>query len=160
MLAFQDQMKSNHCFGCGADNGSGLQIKSYWTDNDTAAQSYCDFHAAAHHNAGVTHYVNGGIISTVMDCHTICTAMADGYRREQRAMGEGETIWYVTGRLLVNYLKPVPIASNCRFLANIDNVSGKKTTLSGQLMIGDVCYATAEVLAIRVSEAWLNPQDK
>lgn len=158
MLAFQDQMRSNHCFGCGADNSAGLQIKSHWVDDEQhGQQSVCHFQAAAHHNAGVTHYLNGGIIATVMDCHTICTAIANGYAREQRPMDEGETIWYVTGKLLLNYLKPVPIDATCHFLAEVNNVSGKKTELSGELRIDDVCYVTAEVLAIRVTEAWLNP---
>jgi len=33
--AFQDQMRDNFCFGCGADNPDGLQIKSFW-DGDEA----------------------------------------------------------------------------------------------------------------------------
>lgn len=28
--AFQDQIPNNHCFGCGPENASGLQIKSHW----------------------------------------------------------------------------------------------------------------------------------
>ena len=34
------------------------------------------------HMAGPTNVLNGGIIGTVIDCHCICTAFADAYRRE------------------------------------------------------------------------------
>ncbi len=30
MIAIQDQVPHHHCYGCGADNDKGLQIKSYW----------------------------------------------------------------------------------------------------------------------------------
>jgi len=29
-VAIQDQMTGNHCWGCGADNPEGLQLKSFW----------------------------------------------------------------------------------------------------------------------------------
>ena len=29
MIAIQDQIPHNHCYGCGKDNPDGMQIKSY-----------------------------------------------------------------------------------------------------------------------------------
>ena len=33
-LAFQEQIGGNHCWGCGALNENGLQLKSYWDGED------------------------------------------------------------------------------------------------------------------------------
>ena len=30
MTAIQDLLPHNHCYGCGADNDKGMQIKSHW----------------------------------------------------------------------------------------------------------------------------------
>jgi len=156
MDAFQDLIKGNHCFGCGPQNSSGLRIKSYWLDNNPqTGRSVCDFTPEPYHNAGMPHFLNGGIIASVMDCHAICTAMADGYMQANQAIGEGDVIWYVTGKISVHYLKPVPIDQVSRFNMNIDKREGKKTWLSGELVINDTSHATADVLAIRVPESWL-----
>ena len=156
MDAFQDLIQGNHCFGCGPTNSDGLQIKSYWEQSDPSTErAICDFTPKPFHNAGMTHFLNGGIIASVMDCHAICTAMADGYLREGRPVGTGDTIWYVTGKLNVNYLKPVPIDQVSRFIMTIERREGKKTWLSGALNINNGTLATAEILAIRVPESWL-----
>jgi hypothetical protein len=46
--------------------------------------------------AGPRHLVNGGIIATLLDCHGVCTALADAYRREGREVGTDPEIWYAT----------------------------------------------------------------
>src|SRR5262249_21321656 len=61
------------------------------------------------HAAGPRHVLNGGIIATVLDCHGVCTAVADGYRRAGRRIGDGEPIWFATGTLTVTYAKPAPV---------------------------------------------------
>ena len=40
MSAFQDAMKDNFCWGCGADNPDGLQLKSHW-DGDESVGPGC-----------------------------------------------------------------------------------------------------------------------
>ncbi|WP_346836534.1 PaaI family thioesterase [Microbulbifer sp. SAOS-129_SWC] len=149
--AIQDQIPDNHCFGCGPHNQNGLQIKSYWTGDDT---SRCEFVPQAHQCAGPTHYLNGGIIATAIDCHTICTAIADGYRQAGRATGSGDKIWYATGKLDVSYRAPAAIDKPAVLEATIVERSPKKTRLQCTLSSdGRVC-ATAEVVAVRVPDNW------
>ena len=66
---FQEQIPNNHCFGCGPQNRQGLKIQSYWSGEN---QSVCDFTPLPHHSAGPLHFLNGGIISTIIDCHCVC----------------------------------------------------------------------------------------
>ncbi len=156
--SFQEQMTENHCFGCGPNNPAGLRVKGYWLDDDPdSGKAYCDFKPEPHHNAGMPHYLNGGVIATVMDCHSVITAVAHAYHTEGRAIGEGDTLWYVTGSLTVNYLKPVPIDQVSRFIATIQEVKGKKTRVATALYVGDQCCANADVLAVRVPSEWLQP---
>lgn len=149
--AIQDQIPDNHCFGCGPDNDRGLRIKSFWTGDDS---SRCEFTPAPHHCAGPTRYLNGGIIATVIDCHTICTAIADGYRQAGRAVGSGDKIWYATGKLDVQYRAPAAIDKVAVVEAKIVERGERKTRLECTLSSDGRICATADVVAVRVPDAW------
>ena len=55
----------NACFGCGAANEQGLRIKSHVEGDEVVAR----WRPEPHHQAfpGV---LNGGIIGTLLDCHS------------------------------------------------------------------------------------------
>ena len=89
---FQDKLYGNNCYGCGAWNEKGLQIKSFW-DKEI---SICIFQPEQHHAAMPIDVMNGGTIATVIDCHGVCSSIADAYKQENREIGEGEKIWYAT----------------------------------------------------------------
>lgn len=149
--AFQDLVPGIHCFGCGPGNEKGLRIKSYWT-SDTEAT--CRFTPEPHHCSGPLQYVNGGILATVIDCHAVCTAIADAYRRAGLAVGEEEMIAYATGQLTVNYLRPVGIESPFEVVAKVGEITEKKTWPACSLVSSDEECATADVLTIRVPSSW------
>jgi acyl-coenzyme A thioesterase PaaI-like protein len=106
------------------------------------------------HSAGPERFLNGGVIATVIDCHCVCTATADCYRREGRAIGGEPNIWCVTASLKVDYLKPTPIDRAVTLRASIVEVSGKKIRLACGVFAGEQECARGEVLAIRVDPAW------
>jgi acyl-coenzyme A thioesterase PaaI-like protein len=148
--AFQDHMHDNYCFGCGILNEQGLKIKSHWEGDEAV----CVWTPKPEHAAGPRHILNGGIIATVIDCHCICTALANSYRVADRPMSANAEDWFVTGILNVKYLKPTPIDQAIELRATVTEVKEKKTviacTLSSQ---GEICVE-AEVIAIRVPPAW------
>jgi acyl-coenzyme A thioesterase PaaI-like protein len=151
--AFQDLMPFNHCWGCGADNPVGLRLKSRWSDDD-GGLAVASFEPRPEHLAGPTHILNGGIIATVLDCHGVCTAVADAYRTAGRAIGEGETIWFATGTLEVRYLRPAPIEA-AELHARVEATGERTTSVACELRShGDLC-ARATVTAVRVSPSWL-----
>lgn len=150
-IAFQDQMEDNNCYGCGAHNPNGLHIKSYWDGPD---QSICTYHPAPHQCAGPPQFLNGGVIATLMDCHSVCTSIADAYRRAGRAIGSQPAIWYVTGTLTVKYLRPTPLTGPVIVRAKLVEVKEKKTVVHCVLTSGGETCATGEVVAIRVPLAW------
>jgi len=159
-IAFQDQIPNNGCFGCGPDNEQGLRIKSFWSGSpDSSQESICRYHPEPHQAAGPSHVLNGGIIASLIDCHTVCTATAEAYRRAGREIGAGQEIWYVTGTLTVKYLRPTPIDRPVELRATIKEVGEKKTRLLCTLLSEGEPAARAEIIAIRVPDEWREAGD-
>src|SRR5579862_3505023 len=130
--AFQDLMTHNHCWGCGPDNPKGLHLKSYWEGDEGMAR----WHPQPWHMAGPTHVLNGGIIATICDCHSICTAIADAARREGRPIDAKPVIWYVTAKLDVTYLRPTPIQDEVVLRARVTEARGRKSIVTCSVEAG------------------------
>ena len=145
-MSFQDQGSVRYCYGCGADNPRGLRIKSYWEGSEAVAT----WRAEAHHCGGSPDIVNGGIIASLIDCHSLNLAIAHAYGAENRPIGSTPRIGYVTASLNISYIKPTPIRAELVLRARLVKLEGRKAwvhcTLSAE---GEVC-AVGEVLGIRV----------
>ena len=141
-----------HCFGCGACNQQGLQLKSRWLE--PGVRSECQFQPQPWHCAGPTTCVNGGIMATIIDCHAICTAMAASYLAEGRELSSLPAIHYATARLDVSYVRPAAIDQPLRAMARMMAMGDKKAELAVELSSGAHLCATATVLAVRVPENW------
>jgi len=150
MTAVQDRLPDNHCYGCGADNEKGLRIKSHW-HGDVCV---CRYTPRPEQCAGPRQYVYGGTIASLVDCHSVGTALSNYYRLEGREVGEPPEIWCVTGRLTVNYLAPTPIDRDVTLRATIEECHDKKTIVTCRVYSGDTQTAEGEVIAVRVPPAW------
>lgn len=94
-----------HCYGCGALNKHGLQIKSFWAGEEVV----CAWRPKPQH-LGHPGILYGGLIASVVDCHCIWTASAHAYYRRAGMEMTGELRFaFVTGTLSISYRKPVPI---------------------------------------------------
>lgn len=147
--AFQDYYpdESSYCYGCGRLNEHGLQIKSYW-DGD---ESVCIYQPADYHLA-IPGYVYGGMIASLIDCHSTGTAAAAAFRAENRSMDSSPAYRFLTGTLHIEYLQPTPIGVPLEVRASVKEIKGRKvvveSTLSAQ---GKIC-ARGEVIAIQLPE--------
>jgi acyl-coenzyme A thioesterase PaaI-like protein len=146
--SFQDLGAVEHCFGCGADNKKGLRIKSTW-DGDEAV---CAWRPESHHSGGSKEIVNGGIIATLIDCHSLNLAVAHAYREEGRPIGSAPRVAYVTGSLSISYLRPTPIRETLELRARIRKIEGRKVWVSCTLSAAGRICARGEVLGIRVEK--------
>lgn len=104
--AFQDYYPDDlsHCYGCGSHNEKGLQIKSFWDGEE----SVCIYTPRNYHTA-IPGFVYGGLIASLIDCHSTGTAAAAQYRAENRDMGTDPPVRFVTASLHVDFLRPTPI---------------------------------------------------
>jgi len=150
MKAIQDCVPGNHCYGCGPENPLGMQIKSYFDGRE----SLCTYAPRLEQCAGPTQYLYGGTIASLIDCHSVCTSIANYYLRDGFEVGEGPPVWCVTGNLNVRYVKPTPIDRPVQLCATIRECTDKKTIVDCTLSSDDVVTARAEVVAIRVPEEW------
>lgn len=146
-------MHDNFCFGCGADNPDGLRLKSEWDRTDPALATSTWFADPAH-SAGPRHVLNGGIIATLLDCHGVCTAVADAYRREGRDIGSDPELWYATASLSVEYLRPTRIDAPLSLSARVVEVDDRATTVECTLTADGKPRARASVRAVRVPDSW------
>jgi acyl-coenzyme A thioesterase PaaI-like protein len=144
--AFQDYYPDNvsYCYGCGRLNELGLQIKSYWDDDETV----CTFLPRPYHIA-IPGYVYGGLIASLIDCHCTGTASAAAYKAEGRAMDTQPPFRFVTASLKVDYLKPTPLGVPLEVRARVKEVKGRKVVMEASLSAqGEVC-ARGEVVAVQ-----------
>src|SRR5687767_7470308 len=121
--AMQDQIKID-CYGCGALNEHGLQIKSFWAGNEVV----CSWRPRPEH-IGHPGILYGGLIASVVDCHCIWTAKAHAYRRAGLEMKETPEFMFVTAALRIDYRKPVPIDQVVELRAREIDFSGRKSVV-------------------------------
>lgn len=147
--AFQDYYPDPlaQCYGCGRLNTFGLQIKSYWDGEESVST----FLPKPYHIA-IPGYVYGGLIASLIDCHSTGTAAAAAYRAQGRSMDTDPPLRFVTASLHVDYLKPTPLGFPLHLRSQVKEIKGRKvvitTTLSSQ---GEVC-ARGEVVAVQMPD--------
>ncbi|KAA3648322.1 MAG: PaaI family thioesterase [Chloroflexi bacterium] len=150
LIPIQDQYMDVRatCFGCGRLNKDGLQIKSYWDGKELVAQ-----YTPADHHIGHPGYMNGGIIATLIDCHSVGLAMAEAHNAEEREIGSAPLITYVTGTLKVSYHKPTPVTKGpVELRAHMVNKKGRKTWVACSLFADGIETVKGEVLAVRIED--------
>ena len=149
--AIQDLCQTNnYCWGCGRDNEHGLKVKSYWLGEEAV----CTWQPEPCHAAGPQNVVNGGIIATLIDCHSACTAMAAAYQAEGREIGTEPHIWCATASLHVAYLRPTPLGEPVTLQARVTELGERKITVTCSLFSNGEECAKGEVVAVRVAPDW------
>ncbi|MGD8501245.1 MAG: PaaI family thioesterase [Phycisphaerales bacterium] len=147
--AFQDSYPDelSHCYGCGRLNKRGLQIKSCWDGEETVAV----FEPRAHH-CGISGYVYGGLIASIIDCHCIGTASAAVHRSENRDMGTDPLPRFVTASLHVDYLRPAPLGAPLEIRARVQEIKGRKVVVAATVLAEEEVCAQGEVIAVQMPE--------
>jgi acyl-coenzyme A thioesterase PaaI-like protein len=144
----------NHCYGCGQLNEHGLKIKSFWNGEEAVAL----FDPEPYHTA-FPGYVYGGLIASIIDCHSIGTAAAAAYQAEGREMGSDPAFRYVTASLHVEYLKPTPIDLPLEVRGKVEEINDRKVLVRTTVSVNGELCAKAQVIAVKMPER-LKPKGK
>jgi acyl-coenzyme A thioesterase PaaI-like protein len=153
--AFQDYYPDelSYCYGCGRLNEHGLQIKSHWDGEETTAT-----YTPLPQHIAIPGYVYGGLIASLIDCHSIGTASAAAYRHEGGTMGTSLLLRFVTASLQVDYLRPTPLGIPLEVRGRVEELTERKVIVSTKLIAdGEVC-AIGKVVAVKMPEH-LVPKD-
>jgi acyl-coenzyme A thioesterase PaaI-like protein len=147
--AFQDYYPDDlsYCYGCGRLNEHGLKIKSYWDKEE----SICIYEPNPYYMA-VPGYAYGGLIASLIDCHSTGTAAAAKYREENREMDTLPPLRFLTASLHVDYLLPTPLGGPIEIRGKVKEINGRKVVVESILSAGGNICARGEVVAIQVPE--------
>ena len=149
MKAFQDHYGESvsHCYGCGSRNAHGHRIKTYWDGDESVTRFTPEpFHTA------VPGFVYGGLIASLIDCHSTGTAAAAMYRAEGRAMDTLPPFRFVTGSLNVSYLKPTPLGVELELRGRVQEIKGRKVVVETTVLADGVATAKGTVVAVQMPE--------
>lgn len=102
------------CFGCGLGNDRGLRLESFAGDDGEVTAA---FRPWPEHDNGLG-YLNGGIIGTVLDCHSAAAVMWQAHLRGWPPL-PGAALSYVTAGLDVRYLRPTPLHEELTLLGRV-----------------------------------------
>lgn len=146
--AFQDYYADDysHCYGCGRLNEKGHQIKSYW-DGD---ESVCHILPENHYSGGMKEILYGGLIASLMDCHGAGTAAAAKARELGIILKQGAMPRFVTASLQVDYKKPTPVGIEVELRAKVEEIKGRKVTVSVTLAAEGVVTAKGMLIMVQI----------
>lgn len=135
----------SHCHGCGRLNPHGLHIKSEWRDGETVAHF-----APGEYHIALPGYVYGGLIASLVDCHSIAAGAAAAMHAAGERPGRDQTPRFVTGSLHVDFLKPTPMGIELVLRSRAEEVGARKVIVATSVMAGDVEVARGKVTAVRM----------
>ncbi len=137
-----------HCYGCGYKNEQGLNIQSYWNGDGAV----CRYRPELKYSGGKKDIVYGGLIAAIVDCHSGATA-AGAQAAELGLDPEKDNFpRFVTGRLAVDYIAPVPLGEELEIRSRIKEIKGRKVTVLSSLFCGDSLCAKAEAIMIQIRD--------
>jgi acyl-CoA thioesterase FadM len=105
------------------------------------------------YHTAIEGYVYGGLIASVVDCHGTGTAAAAAFRAAGRPMGSEPDFRFVTASLHVDYLKPTPIDAPMELRATVEEIKGRRVTVSVTVTSKDQVRARGRVVAVQLPDA-------
>jgi len=123
------------CFGCGPANPKGLQIKSFPQEEQVVAE----WTPESHHEA-FPGMLNGGIIGSLLDCHSNWTAA-------WHLMGKNKMDsppCTVTADYSVQLLQPTPSNQAVHLVAKVTDSTERKAFIEAELFSGEKLCAKCQ----------------
>ncbi|MFQ5503474.1 MAG: PaaI family thioesterase [Planctomycetota bacterium] len=142
--SLQDRYAPNNgCFGCGPSNEKGLRIKSHVVGDSVVAE----WTPQRHHEA-FEGMLSGGIIGTLLDCHSNWTA---AYHLMKQS-GAAQPPCTVTAEFHVKLVCPTPSDGPVELRASVVDSSDSRATVEATLSAGNRVTATCRGVFVAVKE--------
>src|SRR5213593_1701886 len=135
-VPLQDRYAPNGtCFGCGPKNERGLRIKSHAREDGSVLATW---RAEKFHEA-YDGALSGGVIGTLMDCHSNWTA---AYHLMMRG-GADAPPCTVTAEYTIKLKRPTPTDGEIEIVARLVEISDDRATVEAELHAGGKACATS-----------------
>lgn len=130
------------CFGCGPANELGLRIRSFEADDGTVV---ADWQPRPEHEA-FDGFVNGGILGTLIDCHSNWTAIAALIARDGAAAAPST----VTADFSVRFRRPTPSDRPLRIIGRAIEVAYDRVTVETTVEVDGATTAMGRATFVSV----------
>lgn len=142
----------SHCFGCGRLNEVGHQIKTRPVDGGTETEFTPEsFHVA------VPGYAYGGIVASIIDCHSTGSAAIFAMQRDGEEIGVDPSPRFVTAHLEVDYVLPTPLGT-MHLSGRLVELAGRKALVATELSVNGVVTAKGSAVLVEIPvDRWESP---
>jgi acyl-coenzyme A thioesterase PaaI-like protein len=130
------------CFGCGPNNERGLRIRSFEAGDGSVV---AEWQPRAEHEA-FDGFVNGGILGTLVDCHSNWTAIAALLQRS----GGNQAPSTVTAEYAIRFRRPTPSDRPLRLTGRAVEVAEDRVTVETTLEVDRVVTGTGRATFVSV----------
>lgn len=131
------------CFGCGPANARGLRVRSCVEGDEVVAEW-----TPEPHHAAFPGMLSGGIIGTLLDCHSNWTAAWT----LMRAAGVERPPCTVTADYHVRLLRPTPTAGSVTLRAHAVETHAERAVVEATLTAGGTLTATCRGTFVAVRQ--------
>lgn len=145
-LAIQDTYPEEfaHCFGCGRLNRHGHRFRTLLAGTGTVTE-----HDPTPSATGAADFAYGGLIASLIDCHSAGSAAIFWMQRNGLVVGEDPTPRFVTARLEVDYAAPTPMTT-MRVSGSAEEIGDRKVVVTSELTAGDRITARGRAVLVRI----------
>lgn len=133
---------AGRCFGCGPANEQGLRIQSSEADDGTVV---AEWRARPEHEA-FDGFLNGGILGTLIDCHSNWTAISALMARS----GSPTPPSTVTAELSVRFRRPTPSDRPVRLVGRVVELEDDRATVETTVEVDGAATATGRTTFVAV----------
>lgn len=130
------------CFGCGPANPKGLHVQSIPQDTGEVTATWTP---EPHHEA-FPGMLNGGIIGSILDCHSNWTAAYHLMKQK----GESHPPCTVTAEYTIKLLRPTPTSGPVYLSAKVVDSKDDRATIEATLTAGGKVCATCRGVFVAV----------
>jgi uncharacterized protein (TIGR00369 family) len=131
------------CFGCGPTNQHGLRIRSFEAGDGTVV---AEWQPRRPEHEAFEGFVNGGILGTLIDCHSNWTAIAAMLPARPAETAPST----VTAELSIRYRRPTPSDRPLRLVGRVVELAGDRATVETTVESDGVVTAAGRATFVAV----------
>lgn len=132
------------CYGCGHLNKKGHHFRTGWDGEKTVT-----IYTPKEEHTAIPGVVYGGLIASLIDCHSTGSASLYLHRKNGHKIGDGATPpRFVTGSLKVDFKRPAPLGVPLKAVGTVTEIHPKKFKIETEVYAEKEICATGEVVAV------------
>ena len=152
--AIQDFYEENSawCYGCGRLNEDGHHFRTRWDGSETLT-----LYTPRAEQTAIPGFVYGGLIASLLDCHSTGSAALALYRRDGHEPGDAAPPpRCMTASLHVDYHRPTPLGPTLEVRGTIVEMGQRKVVVQSTLSVDGIVCASSQVVAVAAKPELLN----